>query len=131
MPRSPPNWEVPPRSLDELASELVKLQRLQGAAAHVSLGGRLPAAIEELTVHVVESDAPRAWRLALNHAYAIAVSLTRRLQDLDPDLAQVAVERAATAALRADDPHLRHLVSLSRALLLLTLGSGVRRAAPG
>ncbi|MER5627827.1 helix-turn-helix transcriptional regulator [Streptosporangium sp. NPDC002544] len=127
-----PELEVPPRSLDELAKELVKLQKLQGAAAHVRLGGRLPSAIEELTVHAVESDAPRAWRL-LNHAYAIAVSLTRRLGY--NDLAQVAVERAGTAALRADDPHLRHLVSLSRALLLLTLGSGdialtmVRRAA--
>ncbi|MGS2644902.1 helix-turn-helix domain-containing protein [Streptosporangium sp. G12] len=127
-----PELEVPPRSLDELAAELVKLQKLQGAAAHVRLGARLPASIEELTVHAVESDAPRAWRL-LNHAYAIAVSLTRRLGY--SDLAQVAIERAAIAAPRADDPHLRHLVSLSRALLLLTLGSGdialtmVKRAA--
>ncbi|MFF3441539.1 helix-turn-helix domain-containing protein [Streptosporangium sp. NPDC002721] len=127
-----PDLGVPPRSLDALASELVKLQRLQGAAAHVRLGARLPAAIEELTVHAVESDLPRAWRL-LNHAYAIAVSLARRLGH--SDLAQVAVERAAIAAPRADDPHLRHLVSLSRALLLLTLGSEdialtmVRRAA--
>jgi hypothetical protein len=127
-----PELGVPPRSLDALAAELVKLQRLQGAAAHVRLGARLPAAIEELTVHAVESDVPRAWRL-LNHAYAIAVSLARRLGY--GDLAQVAVERAAIAAARAGDPHLRHLVSLSRALLLLTLGSEdialtmVRRAA--
>lgn len=115
-----PELEVPPRSLNELALELGRLQKLQGAAAHISLGGRLPAIMEELTVHAVESGASRAWRL-LNRAYAIAISLTRRLGY--HDLAHVAVERAAVAALRADDPHLRHLVSLSRALLLLTLGS--------
>ncbi|MFF5209351.1 helix-turn-helix domain-containing protein [Streptosporangium sp. NPDC000396] len=116
-----PELDIPPRSLDELASELVKLQKLKGAAAHVLLGSHLPAAIEELTVHAMESDAPKAWRL-LNRAYAIAVSLTRRLGYID--LAQVAIDRTATTALRADDPHLRHLIPLSRALLLLALGSG-------
>ncbi|GHE30646.1 hypothetical protein GCM10017673_36670 [Streptosporangium violaceochromogenes] len=115
-----PEVETPPRSLDELALELSRLQKLQGAAAHLSLGGRLPAITEELTVHTVESGVPRSWRL-LNRAYAMAASLTRRLGY--HDLAQVAVERASAAAQRAEDPHLRHLVALSRALLLLTLGS--------
>ncbi|MGW4425725.1 helix-turn-helix domain-containing protein [Streptosporangium sp. NPDC004631] len=117
----PPELETPPRPLNELAAELIKLQKLQEAAAHVSLGNHLPAVIEELTVRTMESDAPQAWRL-LNHSYALAASLARRLGY--NDLAQIGIERAATAAPRADDPHLRHLVPLGRALLMLNLGFG-------
>lgn len=116
-----PELETPPRSLEELASELLKVQKLLEASSHVLVGNHLPALIEELTVPAMESDAPKAWRM-LYHAYAIAVSLTRRLGY--NDLAQVAIDRTATAALHADDPHLLHLVPLSRTLLLLTLGSG-------
>ncbi|MEV5411343.1 helix-turn-helix transcriptional regulator [Thermopolyspora sp. NPDC052614] len=110
---------VPPRSLDALDDELAVSQQLQGAAQHVRLGARLPAIIEELTVHAMETDLPRAWRL-LNHADAIAASLARRMGYLD--LAQVAVERAAIAAQRAEDPLLPQLVVLTRALLLLSFG---------
>ncbi len=110
---------VPPRSLDALDDELAVSQQLQGAAQHVRLGARLPALIEELTVHAMETDLPRAWRL-LNHADAIAASLARRMGY--HDLAQVAVERAAIAAQRADDPLLPQLVVLTRALLLLGFG---------
>ncbi|MFC6083888.1 helix-turn-helix domain-containing protein [Sphaerisporangium aureirubrum] len=114
-----PDLGMPPRSLKELSSELVRLQKLQGAAFHQELALRLPAVIEELTVHAVGSGKPRAWRL-LNRADAVAVSLARRLGY--NDLAQVGIERAADAARRADDPYLPHLVMLSRALLLLTTG---------
>lgn len=114
-----PELDTPPRSLDTLEGELAVLQKLQGAAAHVRLGARLPAVLEELAAHAAESDDPRAWRL-LNHANAIAVSLVRRLGY--HDLAQVGLERAAVAAQRAEDPLLPRLVALSRALLLLTLG---------
>lgn len=114
-----PDLGMPPRPLKELASELVILQRLQGATSHQELASRLPAVIEEVTVHAVESDKARAWRL-LNRADAVAVSLARRLGY--NDLAHVGIERAASAAQRADDPYLPHLVNLGRALLLLTTG---------
>jgi transcriptional regulator with XRE-family HTH domain len=115
-----PEVETPPRSLDVLDAELTAAQRLQGAAQYARLGARLPALIEELTVHAVRTDRPRAWRL-LNRADAVAVSLTRRLGY--HDLAQVAIERAAVAAQRAGDPLLPPLVALSRALLQLSFGS--------
>ncbi|GAA4192540.1 hypothetical protein GCM10022252_34090 [Streptosporangium oxazolinicum] len=116
-----PELEIPPRPLEVLAVEMTALQKLQGSAAHVAVGSRLPAAIEELTIHTLESGLPGAWRL-LHHSYALVVSLARRLGY--NDLAHVAIERGAAAALRANDPHLQHLVSLSRTTLLLTLGSG-------
>ncbi len=112
-----PEVDTPPRSLDALDEELATVQRLQGAAQYVRLGARLPAIIEELTVHAVQTDRPRAW-LLLNRADAVAASLARRLGY--HDLAQVAIERAAFAAQRADDPLLPRLVVLSRALLLLS-----------
>ncbi|MEV8632131.1 helix-turn-helix transcriptional regulator [Streptosporangium sp. NPDC051023] len=117
----PPELEIPPRSLEELAEELISLQKLQEATAHISLSSRLPATIEELTTHALESNAPKAWHL-LNHSYALAASLARRLGY--NDLAQVGIDRAATTASRANDPYLRHLVPLGRALLLLNLGFG-------
>lgn len=113
-----PEVDTPPRSLDALDEELAVAQRLQAAAQYVRLGARLPAVIEELTVHAVQTGLPRAWQL-LNRADAIAASLARRLGY--HDLAQVAIERAAVAAHRADDPHLPRLVLLSRALLLLSV----------
>ncbi|WP_433254816.1 helix-turn-helix domain-containing protein [Streptosporangium sp. CA-135522] len=115
-----PELGMPPRMLDELAAELVKLQKLQKAASHARLGALLPAVLEELTVQVMESDAPRAWRL-LNRAQSLAGSLARRLGY--NDLAQVVVERTSVSAQRAEDPYLPHLVTMGRARLLMTLGS--------
>ncbi|MET8382521.1 helix-turn-helix domain-containing protein [Streptosporangium canum] len=116
----PPDLEVPPRSLDELAVERDKARKLLRDAAHVRLGSLLPAAIEELTVHAVETEDARAWRL-LSNMLALAFALSRRLGY--HDLAQVALERASASADRGDDPNLPHIVSLSRALQLFAIGS--------
>ncbi|MGW4792965.1 helix-turn-helix domain-containing protein [Nonomuraea sp. NPDC004297] len=115
-----PELEARPRTLDELRTEITELRKLQKAASHVRLGARLPAVLEELTVHVMESDAARAWRL-LNRAQALAGSLARRLGY--NDLAQVIVERTSVSAQHAEDEHLPCLVSLGRARLLMTLGA--------
>ncbi|WP_329091091.1 helix-turn-helix domain-containing protein [Streptosporangium sp. NBC_01469] len=115
-----PELDMPPRTLDELAAELVVLQKFQKSASHAQLGALLPAVLEELTVQVMESDAARAWRL-LNRAQALAGSLARRLGY--NDLAQVVVERTSVSAQRAEDPYLPPLVTLGRARLLMTLGS--------
>ncbi|WP_344971078.1 helix-turn-helix transcriptional regulator [Streptosporangium fragile] len=115
-----PEPDMPPRTLDELSTELGRLQKLQKSASHARLGALLPAALEELTVHVMESGDPRAWRL-LNRAQSFAGSLARRLGY--NDLAQVVVERTSVSAQRAGDPYLPHLVTMGRARLLMTLGS--------
>lgn len=115
-----PELGMPPRTLDELAIELVALQKLQKSASHAQLGALLPAVLEELSVQVMESDAARAWRL-LNRAQGLAGSLARRLGY--HDLAQVVVERTTVSAQHAEDPYLPHVVTLGRARLLMTLGS--------
>ena len=115
-----PELDAPLRTLDELRIEIAELRKLQKAASHVRLGARLPAVLEELTVHTMEADAARAWRM-LNRAQALAGSLARRLGY--NDLAQVIVERTFVSAQRAEDEHLPCLVSLGRARLLMTLGA--------
>lgn len=115
-----PELDAPLRTLDELRTEIAELRKLQKAASHVRLGARLPAVLEELTVHTMEADAARAWRM-LNRAQALAGSLARRLGY--NDLAQVIVERTFVSAQRAEDEHLPCLVSLGRARLLMTLGA--------
>ncbi|HUY52891.1 MAG TPA: hypothetical protein VMV92_45530 [Streptosporangiaceae bacterium] len=93
--------------------------RLQADTRHVELGERLPGVLDELTVRAHEDGGPRVFRL-LNRSYAIAGSLARRMGY--NDLGMLAIERAAMAAERADDPNLPALVSLSRALMLITHG---------
>ncbi|WP_326826124.1 helix-turn-helix domain-containing protein [Streptosporangium sp. NBC_01756] len=115
-----PEPVAPPRSLDELAVERDKARKLLRDAAHVRLGMLLPAAIEELTVHAIETEETRAWRL-LSNMLALAFALSRRLGY--HDLAQVALEKASTSADKGDDPNLPHVVTLSRALQLFALGS--------
>ncbi|MEU8201689.1 helix-turn-helix transcriptional regulator [Streptosporangium sp. NPDC049046] len=115
-----PDLGMPPRTLDELAAEVVALQKLQRSVSYAQLGALLPALLEELTVQVMELDTVRAWRL-LNRAQALAGSLVRRLGY--NDLAQVVVERTTVSAQRAEDPYLPHVVTLGRSRLLMTMGS--------
>jgi transcriptional regulator with XRE-family HTH domain len=115
-----PDVDVPPRALAALAAEVTNLRKLSQAARHVQVGVRIPAVLNELSVHAHDSDDPRAWSL-LNSALAIAVALARRLGY--NDLASFGIERAAAAALRSDDPNLSRLAELSRALLMMTIGA--------
>jgi transcriptional regulator with XRE-family HTH domain len=115
-----PDLPTPPRSLDELTRERNQARELLRNAAHVKLGLLLPAAIEELTVHAIETEEQRAWRL-LSNMLSLAFALSRRLGY--HDLAQVALEGASRAADKGDDPNLPHVIALSRALQLFSLGS--------
>src|SRR5215472_11094049 len=119
FPELAPDLDAPPRSLDALSAEVTALTRLQADARHIELGERLPAALDELTAHIHADGGPAAFRL-LNRSYAIAGSLARRMGY--NDLGMLAIERAAWAGQRADDPNLPALVSLSRALMLVTHG---------
>lgn len=122
----PPDLETPPRPLDELAAEIETVRTLSKAAKHTRVGARLPALLEELTYHALDTDQPRAWAL-LNAAQALATSLCRRLGY--NDLAAVAIERATASATRSQDPNLPHVARLSRALIMMTVGaweSGLR-----
>lgn len=115
-----PVLETRPRSLPELATAVTDAKRLQSQTRHIQLGARLPALLNELTVHAHDGGSARAWRL-LNQAHSLSNSLARRLGYTD--LAQLAVERAAVSAGNSDDPNLPQLVTLSRALLLLAVGA--------
>lgn len=117
---APPDLEAPPRDVEELAAEVTALRRLSLNARHVQVGARLPALLAELAVQVHLSEQPRAWGL-LNAAQAVAVTLARRLGY--NDLATVGIQYAALAGASSDDANLPRLAQLSRALLLLTIGS--------
>lgn len=114
-----PELDAPPRTVDALAAEVEQLAVLHGRTRHAEVGARLPAVLDELTVHAHSVGGPAVYRL-LNRSYAIASSLARRTGY--NDLGMLAIERAGAAAERADDPNLPALVSLSRALMLLTHG---------
>jgi transcriptional regulator with XRE-family HTH domain len=114
-----PELDVAARPVDALAAEVGQLARLQAGTRHAELGERLPGVLDELTAHAHTGGGPKVFKL-LNRSYAIAGSLARRMGY--NDLGMLAIERAATAAQRADDPNLPALVSLSRALMLITHG---------
>lgn len=116
----PPDPDAPPRSLAKLAAEVATIRRMSQNAQHTQVGDRISALLTELSLHVNDTDDPRAWTL-LNNAQAIAVSLARRLGY--NDLANFGLERAAAAAARSDDANLPRLAQLSRALLLMTIGA--------
>src|SRR5699024_5712924 len=116
----PPDLAAPPRALADLDVEVETLREMSKAAQHARVGARLPALLEELTHYALQTQVPRAWHL-LNAAQALAVSLCRRLGYTD--LAGIAIERATTSATRSEDPNLPHVVRLSRALLMMTVGA--------
>ncbi|WP_329522493.1 XRE family transcriptional regulator [Spirillospora sp. NBC_01491] len=113
-----PDLDGPPRSLDVLAAEVATARRLETQAQLGKLASRIPGVLEELTWWAYDSDSATAWRL-LALAHRSAVGLTRRLGYSGDSLALL--ERAADAARRSGDPHLPHLMTLSRALLLMAM----------
>lgn len=116
----PPDLDVPPRSLDDLAHDVSTLVELVQDAQFHHVGARVPAVIIELSAHAHATDNPRAWRL-LNRAIATAVSFTRRLGYVD--LASLGIEHGARAAARSDDANLPLLADLSRSLILMMMGA--------
>ena len=111
---------VPLRPVDTLAAEADALLRLSKDSKHLQVAARLPAVLDELTVHAQVADSPRVWR-ALNRAQSVAASFARVLGYAD--LAHAALQSAAYSAARADDEHLHRLVDLSRTTLLITIGA--------
>jgi transcriptional regulator with XRE-family HTH domain len=116
----PPDLEVEPRPVAVLAREVEALRLASKDARHLQVGTRLPAVLAELAVHAHATDDPRVWR-HVNAAQALAVSLARRLGYTD--LATSAIKDAAASAARSDDPNLRALAQLSRALMMMMYGS--------
>ena len=121
----PPDFDIQPRSLDDLATEVEQLRQLSKAARHTQVGARLPALIEELTHHALEHGLSRAWGL-LNGAQALAVSLCRRLGYNDLARRYRASHRIC-CPFRGPEPL---VARLSQALLMMTVGSG-NRPTPG
>lgn len=122
----PPDLDHPPRTVDDLANELVTAQRLRRVARHVQLGAMLPAVMEELSFHAHSSDTPKTWAL-LTDAYAAAGELTRRLGYTD--LADSIFKEAGRFAARSEDPNLPLIITWRRSLVLIqhnALGAGTK-----
>ncbi|MEO3786218.1 helix-turn-helix domain-containing protein [Actinocorallia sp. B10E7] len=115
----PPELEAPPRSLDELASELAVLRRFQELSQHSQIGVRLPALLEELAWHAHDSGGSRAWE-SLFRACEAGADLCRKLGH--HDLATSSLEAARRAARHVQDPNLPLLVPIRRSLLLSAVG---------
>jgi transcriptional regulator with XRE-family HTH domain len=119
----PPVLDVPPRSLPDLNRDIKRCSRLRIQASYVELGAALPVLIKELTVHAHEAlgaDRAQAFRL-LTDAYIAVDSIAYALGYMD--LLALAVERAAWAADRADDPLLRQVAAIRRSQTFLAAGA--------
>ncbi|OLT13241.1 hypothetical protein BJF79_21000 [Actinomadura sp. CNU-125] len=115
-----PEFDAPPRTLDQLASAIDDALALRHAARHRQLAARLPAIIEELTWYVYEVGGARPWSL-LNRTHNLAASLTRRLGY--NDLSGQIMERAAVSAAHSQDPHLPLMISHRRSLLMMGIAA--------
>lgn len=111
-----PELDGPPRSIEELAADVLTARHQLLEAKITQISTSLPALLEELTFWAYETDSPEAWR-TLNLAHALAVSLTRRLGYSGDSLAWM--ERAQDSAQRSQDPHLPLIAAAPRALLLM------------
>jgi transcriptional regulator with XRE-family HTH domain len=111
-----PDLDGPPRSVDDLATEVTALRAVLLQARLSKLGARLPSVVEELTYWAYETDRPEVWA-TLNRAHALAVSLTRRLGYGGDSLAWM--DRAGESARRSQDPHLPLVAKAPHALLLM------------
>jgi transcriptional regulator with XRE-family HTH domain len=119
----PPILDVPPRPLDDLATETGRVNRLRMQASYAELGNLLPALIKELTVHAHQArDTERAhvFRL-LADAYTAVDSMAYKLGYMD--LFALAVERMSWAARQADDPLLGPVAAIRRSSAFLAAGA--------
>ncbi|GAA2290686.1 helix-turn-helix transcriptional regulator [Nonomuraea roseoviolacea subsp. roseoviolacea] len=119
----PPDLETPARSLDDLETEVMRVNKFRQTAQYVELGTTLPGLIQELTytVHALsEPERARAFGL-LSHAYSAADSMVYKLGYLD--LFHVAVHRMTWAAEQADDPMLRPVSDVRRSMAFMATGA--------
>lgn len=107
--------DVPPRPLDELATDVRTLVQLRSAAKYGKLAARLPALLPDLIAaghHGQPGDVAQANTL-LVAAYHAAHTLTYRLGY--PDLAESIEHKLAYAAERTSDPLAGGLAQWARA----------------
>ena len=119
----PPEVEIPPRPLQELAVEVERAGRLRMEAGYTQLGELLPRLLKELTVHAHTLSGPaqeRAFGL-LAAAYTAADSMAYKLGYLD--LFALAVERVSWAAAQSDDPLLKPVAAMRRSSVFLATGA--------
>ncbi len=119
----PPDLEIPPRPLPELAAEVERVGRLRMEASYTQLGELLPRLLKELTVHahtLSGRDQARAFGL-LSTAYTAADSMAYKLGYMD--LFALAVERMAWAAAQSDDPLLNPVAAMRRSSVFLATGA--------
>lgn len=119
----PPELDVPPRPLPQLATAVQDVTRLRHAARYVELGARLPALIDELSVYAhtaTDQDRPRVFGL-LAETYIAADSMAYKLGYMD--LFSIAVERAIWAARQSDDPLLPVVADYRRSMAFLATGA--------
>lgn len=118
----PPELDLPPRPLAEIAAEVEQASRLRMEASYVQLGALLPRLIKELTIHVHTlsgTERERAFRL-LAGVYTAVDSMAYKLGYMD--LFALAVERMAWAAGQAGDPLLRPVAAMRRSSVFLATG---------
>jgi transcriptional regulator with XRE-family HTH domain len=119
----PPELEIPPRPLHELAAEVKRAGRLRMEAGYIQLGELLPRLLKELTVHAhTLSGAAREQAFGLlTAAYTAVDSMAYKLGYLD--LFALAVERVSWAAARSDDPLLKPVAAMRRSSVFLATGA--------
>lgn len=119
----PPELEILPRPLPELAAEVERAGRLRMEAGYTQLGELLPRLLKELTVHAHTLTGPareRAFGL-LAAAYTAVDSMAYKLGYLD--LFALAVERVSWAAAQSDDPFLKPVAAMRRSSVFLATGA--------
>lgn len=121
----PPDLDVPPRPVPELAAAVERTNRLRADTRYVELGSMLPALITELSVHahahaVTGPDRGRVFAL-LSTAYSGAYSLAHKLGYID--LMSIALDRAIWAAHQGDDPLLPAVAQFKRSMSFMVSGA--------
>ncbi len=119
----PPELEIPPRPLQELAAEVKRAGRLRMEAGYTQLGELLPRLLKELTVHAHTLSGPaqeRAFGL-LAAAYTAVDSMAYKLGYMD--LFALAVERVSWAAAQSDDLLLKPVAAMRRSSVFLATGA--------
>ncbi|MFC0863241.1 helix-turn-helix domain-containing protein [Sphaerimonospora cavernae] len=119
----PPDPDVAPRPLPELAAVVDHTNRLRETTRYTELGGALPALITELSAHAHTATAPDRGHVfgLLSTAYTGAYSLACKLGYTD--LMSIAVERAIWAAWQSDDPLLPAVAEYKRTMAFMVSGA--------
>lgn len=111
-----PDLEFPPRSLNALRADVLKVTAFRQSARYVELGALLPSLIKELicAAHGATGHERADLFGLLAAAYSAADSMAYKLGYMD--LFNLAVERVAWAASQAEDPLLGAVTDTRRSM---------------